>query len=157
VDVCSAIRIGRFHHRDRMVRYAATKLPARVSLMRHFLPLPRSPPTLPSRVTHRPALCALIARTGSAQALAPANARTVACAVDLTVIATLAHAHLRAAALAVVEPVGRLVKRPQCCLPKHWTAPEKAGIKAVQIRLPRRCAPRARGSTAIKRPGPSSI
>jgi hypothetical protein len=117
-----------------MVRYAATKLPARVSLMRHFLPLPCSPATLPSRVTHRPAVCALIARAGSAQALAPANARTLRAAVNPTVIATLADAHLCAAALTVVEPVGRLVKRPQCCLPKHWTAPGKAGIKGLQNR-----------------------
>jgi hypothetical protein len=100
------------------------------------------PPREPNSPSCQPAsMCSSIAAM---------NARTVACAVNPTVIATLADAHLRTAALTVVEPVGRLVKRPQCYLPKHWTAPEKAGIKALQIRLPRRCAPRARGSRPIK-------
>jgi hypothetical protein len=131
VDACSAIRIGRFHHRDRMGRYAATKLAARVSLMRHFLPPPRAPPTLSSRMTHCPAVCALIARTGSAQALAPANARTVACAVNPTVIAALADAHLHAAALAVVEPVGRLLQRPQCASPPALDSAEQGRHKGL--------------------------
>jgi hypothetical protein len=39
----------------------------------------------------------------------------------------------------------------------HWTAPGRRGITGLQSRLPRRCAPRARGSTPIKLPGPSSI
>ncbi len=38
-------------------------------------------------------------------------------------------------------------------LPKHWTAPGKAGIKELPTRLPRRCATKARGSDANQSPG----
>jgi len=152
-----ALRIGAELGRDRMSRYAHAKLAAWVSLMRHCLLLPRTPHALSGGVAERPAPRTLIARAGSAQALAARNARTLKRAVDLAVVAALTDAHLHAAALAVVEPVCRLLQRPQCPLPKHWTALGKAGIKGLQIRLPRRCAPRARGSTPIKRPGPSSI
>ena len=40
---------------------------------------------------------------------------------------------------------------------RHWTAPRRRGIKGWQSCLRRRCAPRARGLTPIKLPGPSSI
>ncbi len=38
-------------------------------------------------------------------------------------------------------------------LPKHWTAPGKAGIKELPTRLPRRCAMKARGSDANQNSG----
>ena len=40
---------------------------------------------------------------------------------------------------------------------RHWTAPRRRGIKGWQSCLRRRCAPRARGLTPIKTPGPSSM
>ena len=37
--------------------------------------------------------------------------------------------------------------------PRHWTAPGRGGIKDLRNRLPRRTAPRARGSDANQNPG----
>jgi hypothetical protein len=49
---------------------------------------------------------------------------------------------------AVVEPVGRLGQRPQRPLPKHWTAPSKAGIKGLPTRLPKAQCTEGPGSDA---------
>lgn len=53
------------------------------------------------------------------------------------------------------SPAPRAAPRPPPR--RHWTAPRRRGIKGLQSCLRRRCAPRARGSTPIKLPGPSSI
>ena len=124
--------------------------------MRHFA-LPCSPAALSLGVAERPAQRALIARTSAPQRLAPAHRRTRSGAADLSVVAALAEAHLHAALSAVVQPVGRLGQRPHGCLPKHWTAPGKAGIKGSPTRLPQALRTRARESDANQTPGPSSI
>ena len=131
----SSVRIGRFHYRHRMVRYAATTLAAGVSLMRHFL-APRAPGLLPGGVATRPAARALIACPGSAQRLAAANARTLPRAVEIAVIAAATDAHLYPAALAVVEPIGRLAQRAQRLPPQALDSAQAGRHKGPAHCLP---------------------
>ncbi len=99
------------------------------TLMRHFLRSALAPGTLLGGVQTRPAVAQLVAFTGAAQRLAPANPRALPGAVLVAAVAVPTDAHLLRAAPAVVQPIGRLA-----CLhlphTQHWTTPRIAGIKA---------------------------
>ena len=111
-------------------RYSAGK----GTLMRHFLRLALTPGALPGGVPTRSAVAQLVAFTGAAQRLTPADCRALARAVAVAAIALGADSHLLYAAPATVEPIGLLA-----CLhasrAQHWTKPPIAGIKARQTRL----------------------
>lgn len=153
----SAVSIGQFPQPDRSGRYAAVELASATSLMRHFLSLAVPPAPLAGCMSMRAAAASLVSRPCTMQRFAPADTRTLPGAVDLPVIATPADAHLHAAALAVVEPVGRLEQRSQPLSPQHWTAPGRRGIKSLPIRLLTGAAHRGPGGRRQSRPGPSSI
>lgn len=100
-----------------MLGYAAPSREPWRSVMRHF-PLPGcTVAVLPGSMVSGTAACALIARTGPTQRLTTANPRTLPGAVDVAMIATPAHPHLRSTAATVVEPVGRLRQTPHDRLP----------------------------------------
>lgn len=81
--------------------------------MRHFVLAAFSPCLLTPGMTSSPTPRALVAPPGSSQRLASPDPRTFPGAVDVAVIAAGTDAHLYAAALTVVEPIGRLAARPQ--------------------------------------------
>ena len=105
----------------------------RGTLMRHFLRLPRAPRALPRRVATRSAVALLVAGTGAAQRLAPANPRALRRAVLVAAVAVPTDAHLLRAAPATVQPIA-LLARPHAPRTQRWTTPRNAGIKEAQTR-----------------------
>lgn len=102
--------------------------------MRHFLRLPPTPGALPGGVPTRSAVAQLVAFTGAAQRLTPANLRALACAVAVAVVTVTADAYLLHTAPATVEPI-RLLACLHAPRAQHWTKLRIAGIKARQTRL----------------------
>ena len=74
--------------------------------MRHFLRLALAPGALPGGVRTRPVVAALVAPTGTAQRLAPADLRALPRAVLIATVALTADVHLLGTARAVVQPIG---------------------------------------------------
>ena len=101
--------------------------------MRHFLRLALAPSALPGGVRIRPAVAALVAPTGAAQGLAPAQLPALPRAVAVAAVALTADAHLHRAAPAAVQPIG-LLACPHAPRTQHWTTPRIAGIKAGRTR-----------------------
>jgi hypothetical protein len=101
--------------------------------MRHFLHVALAPDALARGMSTRAAIAVLVALTGAAQRLAPANPRAFAGAVLVAAVAVPTDAHLLRAAPATVQPIGLL-----SCLhaphTQHWTTPRIAGIKATRTR-----------------------
>jgi len=116
----------RRHHYDRADHLQGT-------LMRHFLRLARAPRALACRVPTRAVVAELIADTGSAHRLAPANPRTFPGAVVVAAVAVSTDTHLLRAASATVQPKA-LLARPHALRTPHWTTPRRAGIKAMRTR-----------------------
>ena len=118
-----------------MVRHAALKSAAWRSLMRHYLPLAGAPGALPGRMVSCAATSVLVSRSRSVQRLATADPRTLSSAVDVAAVTSRADAHLHPAAVAVVEPVGRLLQRPQAA-PGACQASCRAVYAALRLILP---------------------
>ena len=76
------------------------------TVMRHFLRLALAPGTLPGGVRTRPAVAALVAPSGTAQRLAPADLRALPRAVPVAAVALAADKYLLGTARAVVQPIG---------------------------------------------------
>jgi hypothetical protein len=129
------VRIGQFPVRCRRFRYAAVTAAPGTALMRHFLVLAYPPPHLPGGMTMRSTAATLIARCGSTTGLAPADPRTLTCAINVAVIATAADPHLHRTTPAVVEPIARLAQPPQCPSQNTGQCSGKAGIKDLHKRL----------------------
>jgi hypothetical protein len=111
-------RIGTFHSRDRICRYAAIKHTARTALMRHFVPPASAPSLLTRGVMSGSTTAALIPYRRTAQRFTAADLRTALRAINIAVIATATDAHLHPAPPAVVEPIARPLQRPQRLPPK---------------------------------------
>ena len=103
------------------------------TLMRHFLRLALAPGALPGGVPTRSAVALLVAFTGAAQRLAPADLRALPRAVLVAAVAVAADAHLLRAAPATVQPIA-LLACPHAPRTQHWTTPRIAGIKARRTR-----------------------
>jgi len=104
------------------------------TLMRHFLRLALAPGTLPGGMPTRSAVAQLVAFTGAAHRLKPADLRAFTRAVQVAAVTLAADAHLLCAAPATVQPI-RLLACPHAPRAQHWTKPRIAGIKARQTRL----------------------
>jgi len=101
--------------------------------MRHFLRSARSPGPLPGSVQTRSAVAQLVAFTGAAQRLTPADLGALTRAVQVAAVTVAADPHLLGAAPATVEPI-RLLACPHAPRAQHWTTPHSAGIKARRTR-----------------------
>lgn len=101
--------------------------------MRHFLCSARSPSPLPGSVQTRSAVAQLVAFTGAAQRLTPADLGALTRAVQVAAVTVAADPHLLCAAPATVEPI-RLLACPHAPRAQHWTTPHSAGIKARRTR-----------------------
>ena len=101
--------------------------------MRHFLRSARSPGPLPGSVQTRAAVAQLVAFTGAAQRLTPADLGALTRAVQVAAVTVAADPHLLCAAPATVEPI-RLLACPHAPRAQHWTTPHSAGIKARRTR-----------------------
>ena len=101
--------------------------------MRHFLCSARSPSPLPGSVQTRSAVAQLVAFTGAAQRLTPADLGTLTRAVQVAAVTVAADPHLLCAAPATVEPI-RLLACPHAPRAQHWTTPHSAGIRARRTR-----------------------
>lgn len=101
--------------------------------MRHFLRSARSPGPLPGSVQTRSAVAQLVAFTGAAQRLTPADLGALTRAVQVAAVTVAADPHLLCAAPATVEPI-RLLACPHAPRAQHWTTPHSAGIKARRTR-----------------------
>lgn len=142
------------YHSDRAPRHCAAGGKLSGTTMSHyffaagrFRTTPSAVTTLSCRMLQRPTAAALVARCGPTQLLPPAQLLAVPGAIQLSAIASSAHANRHATAPTAVDPIARLALLPHAPSPGTGQRPGKAGIKGLYIASHRRCAPRARGVT----------
>jgi hypothetical protein len=104
--------------------------------MRHYLcwaPLALAQGALPVGMMTRAAVAQLVAFTGAALGLTPADLGTLTRTIQIAAVTIAADVHLRCAVPAAVQP--KCLPAVLHALAPHWTKPRRTGIKARQTRL----------------------